>query len=144
MVATANASLKLLRKVIGSKRINNQDQGEMPAKHGLVGAKTPQSAETMRDKAPVTKSCRLTTSEPQAQNQTLVSQTPITPDKYHNHVIQRGRYPNLLASRLDEFYGLNLAEHDEWSGYDGAHAAARINLEKIDDLIDDLQAAARV
>lgn len=85
----------------------------MLAKRGLVGAKTPQSAETMRDKAPVTKSCRLTTSEPQAQNQTLASQTPITPDKYHNHVIQRGRYQSHLAGRLDEFYGLNLAEHDE-------------------------------
>lgn len=128
----------------------------MRAKRGLGGAKTPQSAETMCDKAPVTKSCRLTTSEPQAQNQTLASQTPITPDKYHNHVIQRGRYPNRLegrlAGRLDEFYGLNLAEHDEWGGYDGAHAAAGINLEKIgglirgliDGLIDDSQAAARV
>lgn len=124
----------------------------MLAKRGLVGAKTPQSAETMRDKAPVTKSCKLTTSEPQAQNQTLVFQTPITPDKYHNHVIQRGRYQSRLAARFDEFYGLNLAEHDEWSGYDGAHAAAGINLEKIgglirgliDGLIDDSQAAARV
>ena len=117
MVATANASLKLLRKVIGSKRINNKDQDEMRAKRGLVGAKTPQNAETMRDKAPVTKSCRLITSEPQAQNQTWASQTPITLDKYHNHVIQRGRYPihlaGRLAVRLDEFYGLNLAEHDE-------------------------------
>ena len=112
----------------------------MLAKRGLVGAKTPQSAETRRDKSPVTKSCRLTTSEPQAQNQTLASQTPITPDKYHNHVIQRGLYQSRLAGRLDEFYGL-----DE-------HAAVGINLEKIggllpgliDDLIDDLQAAARV
>lgn len=89
----------------------------MLAKRGLVGAKTPQSAETIRDKAPVTKSCRLTISEPQAQNQTLASQTPITPDKYHNHGIQRGRYSNRLegrlAGRLDEFYGLNVAEHDE-------------------------------
>lgn len=89
----------------------------MWAKRGLVGAKTPQSAETMRDKAPVTKSCRLTTSEPQAQSQTLASQTPITPNKYHNHVIQRGRYPSRLGGRLtgrlDEFYGLNVAEHDE-------------------------------
>jgi len=113
VVATANAPLKLLRKVIGSKRINNKDQGEMLAKRGLVGAKTPQNAETMHDKTPVTKSCRLTTSEPQAQNQTLVFQTPITPDKYHNHVRQRGRYQSRLACRLDEFYGLNVAEHDE-------------------------------